>query len=789
MKLSIQEVEENLKELGYYPTRQIVTQTALNIRKIQNGGQVAQGVHGICLDGPPGAGKSFYAKTYRKLLEKVLGKKIKLISYQCNKSTGKSDLYEEINIAAAITSDADNVILSGKVVQAIEEVNHGEKVILFLDEYDKSRDETDAYLLNFLQDGEIDTTQKGKIKIEEENLQNLQVIICKNDERELSGPLSRRLKSIQLDYMTPEILCRTINKTLKDTNQAIRDTIIMLYSSVYQEEKKGVYAFERIPACSECMQAIKDAEALMDMGADKEDIIVTAIVANMFKNENDIETFKEILKTDNRFVEWYKYLVNALGQNNEEQFERVKLEMARNFYPEQLKIVTKELEEKRVELEEQKKMLEKAKSEYKEQTKKTEQESKKIQKKEEELIKREEETRLLRENAQEDAIKVAEEFLKKETQKMQKKYDKKNAILEKEQEETRILRENAQEDAIKVAEQRIKEERDELSRQLEEKIKTVNEQIQQKNRVVNEKITDYDYIKSKKEHVERILEEKEKDITKQKLLLEKFLGREILPEDFEEEEEEKKIEIDEAKNFTVQSNIEGEIQLQTNGNSNSIFDISSSNNWIQIGQIVLEESESKKQFKFTEVHSEKLGRILTTEKYKKQKTMLCKDGIALYQGSNNKLVAVRVIEQKEDRYQNTYKFYSNTMVTPIQAFIMIVNFVGNLNACGVNIVEKKPIQMELDCLICSDREHVNTPECKFENIDENIYYLKYKNLTEKRPSLIAEFLLGKKGINCSIKNSTQEELENLEKKAFIKHCELETGTKNEKIEKIKEIEL
>lgn len=361
MNVKIEEVQEKLEKFGYYPTRQIVLQTALNIEKMQNGGQVGQGVHGICLDGPPGAGKSFYAKTYKKILESLIEDEIELISYQCNKTTGKSDLYEEINISAAITEDADNVILAGKLVEAINRVNEGKKVILFIDEYDKSRNETDAFLLNFLQDGEIDTTQKGKIKIKEEYLKNLQVIICKNDERDLSGPLSRRLKSIKLEYMKPDIMCKTINKTLKDSKQIIRDTVIMLYTEIYQEHMNGVYVFERLPACSECMQAIKDAETLMNMGAGKQDIVTTAIVANMFKTDNDIETFKAVLKNKNELMKWYQYLIDTIGSNAENEFEKVKLEMARNFYPQQLKIVTRELEEKKEELEQKKQELEEQK--------------------------------------------------------------------------------------------------------------------------------------------------------------------------------------------------------------------------------------------------------------------------------------------------------------------------------------------------------------------------------------------------------------------------------------------
>ena len=145
-------LQNKLEKLGYYPTRELVLQTGLNIRKMTKGGQVGQGIHAICLDGPPGAGKSFYAKTYQKLLGEILNSDIKMVSYQCNTSTSKTELYEEINVVAAIAGDYNNAIISGKLVQAIDLVNKGERVIVFLDEYDKAREETDALLLKFLQE-------------------------------------------------------------------------------------------------------------------------------------------------------------------------------------------------------------------------------------------------------------------------------------------------------------------------------------------------------------------------------------------------------------------------------------------------------------------------------------------------------------------------------------------------------------------------------------------------------------------------------------------------------------
>lgn len=132
------------------------------------------------MEGPPGAGKTEFAKTYTKLSNELF-KNVELVDYQCDATTGKTELFEDINISAAIRGDADNVNIPGKLIEAIKKVNSGKRVVLFIDEYDKAREETDAFLLQFLQSGKINSTQHGDLEIKDEYKGKLQVILCKND--------------------------------------------------------------------------------------------------------------------------------------------------------------------------------------------------------------------------------------------------------------------------------------------------------------------------------------------------------------------------------------------------------------------------------------------------------------------------------------------------------------------------------------------------------------------------------------------------------------------------------
>ena len=152
MNLEFEQIDLLMKKYGYHASKELQYDAFLALLYFNSQNvTVGQDIYATCLEGPPGAGKSFYAETYAKLVRDIYKEEVTLIEYQCDATTGKNELYEDINISAAIKRDADNVNIPGKLVSAINEVNKGKKVVLFIDEYDKAKEETDAFLLQFLQ--------------------------------------------------------------------------------------------------------------------------------------------------------------------------------------------------------------------------------------------------------------------------------------------------------------------------------------------------------------------------------------------------------------------------------------------------------------------------------------------------------------------------------------------------------------------------------------------------------------------------------------------------------------
>lgn len=296
--ISFAELHDRFEKFGYYATTELLYD-AYNALCLFNNNAInpGQDIYAVCLEGPPGAGKTEFAKVYTKLANSIYSN-VEMVDYQCDATTGKTELFEDINISAAIRGDADNVNIPGKLIEAIKKVNNGKKVVLFIDEYDKAREETDAFLLQFLQSGKINSTQHGDLEIKEEYKNNLQVIICKNDMREeLSGPLSRRIRITRLDYMEPSLFYKLAHRLLiEEKASPVADGLLNLVSLMYEKAYTDREMYNRLPSCSEMLIAIEDADRMMKYANAPQAIIYNIIIRNMFKSTDDITTFESSLE-------------------------------------------------------------------------------------------------------------------------------------------------------------------------------------------------------------------------------------------------------------------------------------------------------------------------------------------------------------------------------------------------------------------------------------------------------------------------------------------------------------
>ena len=339
MKITYNLVKDLLEKYGYYTSDKVIWDTINNINKLIKGNKKGQDIHAVCLEGMPGSGKTFYAEIYQKVLEEILSENVEIIDFQCDATTGKAELNEEIRVAAAITGDANNVIIEGKLVKAIRAVNEGKKVILFLDEFEKAREDTDTYLYQFLQKGKINTVQLGDLEIKEDKKKNLQVILCKNYFRlHLSEPLERRLKFMRLEPMKPEVFLKVANKDLPECDK----TLVAMVSILYEEIYKNRELFKRVPSCSELLDAINDANDILEIAPDK--YILDAILSNMIKNPEDFEVFADMINK-NKKLKQISNLLNRQEEKQENKKTQLQYAILEDFFSDDIKKLAEELEQ------------------------------------------------------------------------------------------------------------------------------------------------------------------------------------------------------------------------------------------------------------------------------------------------------------------------------------------------------------------------------------------------------------------------------------------------------------
>lgn len=325
-KVNIENIKKLLENYDYYATDELIYRTFLGLYQYECGKiNVGQDIFATCLEGPPGAGKTMYAKTYTKLVKDMFGA-CDFVEYQCDATTSKENLYEDINITAVL-GDGTNVIIPGKLVEAINKVNEGKKVILFIDEYDKAREETDAFLLQFLQSGAINTIQLGDLSIKDEYKNNLQVILCKNDFREsLSGPLARRIRIIRLDHMKPVVFNKLARKILiedKEENDKVDEGLLNLVVLMYEEAYNNREQYLKLPSASELLLAIQDANVLAKFANAPKNIIYNIITSGMFKMEDDLKLFESSVKNNNNLKEIIEKMQVEEKVDNEEELNEL----------------------------------------------------------------------------------------------------------------------------------------------------------------------------------------------------------------------------------------------------------------------------------------------------------------------------------------------------------------------------------------------------------------------------------------------------------------------------------
>ena len=82
--------------------------------------------------------------------------------------------------------------------------------------------------------------------------------------KELSGPLSRRVEIVRLDYMEPSIFYKVAHrKLIEERKDPINDGFLNLVSLMYEKAYINRDMYNRLPSCSEMLIALKKSDRLI----------------------------------------------------------------------------------------------------------------------------------------------------------------------------------------------------------------------------------------------------------------------------------------------------------------------------------------------------------------------------------------------------------------------------------------------------------------------------------------------------------------------------------------------
>ena len=159
-------------------------------------------VRSVIISGPPGVGKTSFTRWFAREVGAVE------VYFLAHHWVSEEDLFVKLDparVAALAGGIGQNLCIDDAyrpgVLLRASLLSQKEKVVLILDEWDKSPDRCDALLLEFLQQGRI----VGPFGEEfQACLENLFVFITTNGMRQLSEPLLRRCLRYDMSFLPPE---------------------------------------------------------------------------------------------------------------------------------------------------------------------------------------------------------------------------------------------------------------------------------------------------------------------------------------------------------------------------------------------------------------------------------------------------------------------------------------------------------------------------------------------------------------------------------------------------------
>tara|TARA_R110000751_G_scaffold35325_4_gene86854 strand:+ start:220 stop:1098 length:879 start_codon:yes stop_codon:yes gene_type:complete len=176
--MDLKTLDKEIRATGYIPRRSDIMGLAGTLCLIDK----KAGSKAMVIMGPPGTGKSAFAAAAAVALS------AQLVVYQCHSWSDADELFVGVDVCAAVAGDASKVRQDG-VLAKVAKLSQLGKVVLLLDELDKTMERTEALLLDWLQSGRVPIQPGVHLQT---NLENVLVVATSNEQRDLTEAGTRR---------------------------------------------------------------------------------------------------------------------------------------------------------------------------------------------------------------------------------------------------------------------------------------------------------------------------------------------------------------------------------------------------------------------------------------------------------------------------------------------------------------------------------------------------------------------------------------------------------------------
>jgi len=270
----------------------------------------------ILLRGPAGVGKT--QLTY--LIARYVNSEY--VFFQCAMGTSEDDLLYKYIPSESTRSGIK--VTYGPIPRALL-ASRSKKVVLVIDEFDKTRPSADALLLDVLQNFRISLYLNDDEAVVQGNPENLVIFLTSNDMREFSEPLLRRLISITLKPLPAEKIYQLLSRRF---SKEISMLLTQIYSDTINAGLRKPATIQELTQLGEMLEAgvAMSLEELLKMFVVKydddwkkfESYVATRKPYDFSSHDASVETSVEVAGLD-RYYEPEKQEIMFGGKSKTEQ--------------------------------------------------------------------------------------------------------------------------------------------------------------------------------------------------------------------------------------------------------------------------------------------------------------------------------------------------------------------------------------------------------------------------------------------------------------------------------------